>query len=68
MNDAVYHSAINPFSSWVTGTEDRAFSDEPSFDPLSYMIRETHLRGLEFHAWLNPYRVTNGIKAKKKDY
>ncbi|MBE6408819.1 MAG: hypothetical protein E7038_09500 [Lentisphaerae bacterium] len=68
MNDAFYLSALNPISRWMTGTEGKRFSDEPGFDPLAYMIRETHRAGLEFHAWLNPYRVANKVQMRKQDY
>lgn len=33
---------------------------DPGFDPLEYMVEAAHKRGLEFHAWINPYRVTSG--------
>lgn len=68
MNDAFYHSDLNPLSRWMTGVEGKRFSDEPGFDPLAYMIRETHLAGLEFHAWLNPYRVASRVSMSKQAY
>ncbi len=68
MNDACYHSALNPLSRWMTGTEGKRFTDQPGFDPLAYMIRETHRAGLEFHAWLNPYRVANRVANGKNAY
>lgn len=68
MNDAFYHSDLNPLSRWMTGIEGKRFSDEPGFDPLAYMIRETHRAGLEFHAWLNPYRVANKVTTTKWQY
>lgn len=68
MNDAFYHSDLNPLSRWMTGAEGKKFTDEPGFDPLAYMIRETHLAGLEFHAWLNPYRVANRVQTSKQAY
>ncbi|VWL84814.1 glycoside hydrolase family 10 protein [Oceanivirga miroungae] len=43
-----------PWSSYLTGKEDRT----PSYDPLKYFIEEAHRNGLEFHAWINPYRVS----------
>lgn len=54
--DAFYPSDYAPWSKYLTGTE----GDAPqSFDnPLNWMITETHKRGMEFHAWLNPYRAT----------
>ena len=68
MNDAFYHSDLNPLSRWMTGAEGKKFTDEPGFDPLAYMIRETHLAGLEFHAWLNPYRVASRVQTSKQAY
>ncbi len=52
--DALYESAINPWSDILTGTQGK----DPGYDPMRFMIEETHKRGMEFHAWLNPYRVT----------
>ena len=52
--DALYKSSINPWSDVLTGTEGK----DPGYDPMAFMIEETHKRGMEFHAWLNPYRVT----------
>lgn len=54
-SDAFYNSYINPWSKYITGEQGK----KPSYDPLKFMIRETHKRGMDFHAWLNPYRVTN---------
>ncbi|MGL5315154.1 MAG: glycoside hydrolase family 10 protein [Peptostreptococcaceae bacterium] len=54
-SDAFYKSRINPWSEYLTGTQGK----DPGYDPLKFMIQETHKRGMEFHAWLNPYRVTN---------
>lgn len=51
--DAFYPSDLNPWSEFLTGTEGKS----PNWDPLKWMIDETHNRGLEFHAWFNPYRV-----------
>ncbi|PHV72284.1 hypothetical protein CS063_02070 [Sporanaerobium hydrogeniformans] len=52
--DALYESAINPWSDVLTGEQGKY----PGYDPLAFMIEETHKRGMEFHAWMNPYRVT----------
>ena len=52
--DALYKSNINPWSRVLTGTQGK----DPGYDPLKFMIEETHKRGMEFHAWFNPYRVT----------
>ena len=54
--DSVYPSRIFPFSTIFTGSH-----TAPDYDPLEYMIEATHNAGIEFHAWINPYRVlSNG--------
>lgn len=53
-NDALYRSELNPWSEYLVG-----FGVDPGWDPLPWIIEETHKRGIEFHAWLNPYRITN---------
>lgn len=65
-NDAFYPSKLNPWSRYLAGEEGRALDGD--FDPLKFMIDETHKRGLEFHAWLNPYRVVGKTKLSKKEY
>lgn len=52
--DALYKSKINPWSDVLTGVQGK----DPGYDPLEFMIKETHKRGMTIHAWLNPYRVT----------
>lgn len=52
--DAFYPSAYGPWSEYLTGTQGK----DPGYDPLEFMIKEAHKRGLEFHAWFNPYRIT----------
>jgi len=52
--DALYESSINPWSDVLTGTQGK----DPGYDPMAFMIEEAHNRGMAFHAWLNPYRVT----------
>ncbi len=52
--DALYQSNINPWSDVLTGVQ----GQDPGYDPLAFMIEEAHKRGMELHAWLNPYRVT----------
>ena len=52
--DALYKSNINPWSEYLTGTQGK----DPGYDPLPFLIDEAHKRGMEFHAWFNPYRVT----------
>lgn len=53
--DAFYPSPYEPWSQWLTGVQGRA--PVPFYDPLAFMIEEAHKRGMEFHAWLNPYRA-----------
>ena len=53
--DALYPSAINPWSRWLAGEEGKAH--DGGFDPMAFMIAESHRRGLRFYAWMNPYRV-----------
>ncbi len=58
--DAFYPSQYEPWSEWLTGTQGKPPS--PYYDPLEFMITETHKRGMEFHAWMNPYRAVFNIK------
>ncbi|PWJ44402.1 family 10 glycosylhydrolase [Sediminitomix flava] len=51
--DAFYSSAYEPWSRYLTGN----VGGEPEYDPLAFAIEEAHKRGIELHAWLNPYRV-----------
>lgn len=53
--DAFYESKLEPWSRFLT---DGGKAPEPMWDPLEFMIEECHARGMELHAWLNPYRVT----------
>src|SRR5580765_2359386 len=53
--DALYASEIEPWSEFLTGTMGKA--PEPLYDPLSFAVEEAHKRGLELHAWFNPYRA-----------
>ncbi|MGN0136454.1 family 10 glycosylhydrolase [Anaerotignum sp.] len=52
--DAFYESDLNPWSAVLTGVQGM----DPGYDPMQFMIEETHKRGMEFHAWMNPYRIT----------
>lgn len=54
--DAFYKSNLEPWSRYMTGQQGLA-PDDNSFDPLSHIIEECHKRGMELHAWLNPYRA-----------
>lgn len=58
--DAFYNSAIEPWSYWLTGQQGRP--PVPYYDPLQFMITEAHERGMEFHAWFNPYRAINNLR------
>jgi uncharacterized lipoprotein YddW (UPF0748 family) len=53
--DAMYASELEPWSEYLTGTMGKA--PEPFYDPLSFAVQEAHKRGLELHAWFNPYRA-----------
>ena len=53
--DALYPSQLEPWSEFLTGKQGQP--PVPYYDPLAFMIKETHIRGMEFHAWLNPYRA-----------
>ena len=53
--DALYKSSIEPWSEYLTGTQGRA--PVPAWDPLAFAVEEAHRRGLELHAWFNPYRA-----------
>lgn len=55
-SDAIYKSKYFPWSKYLTGSQGLAPAD--NFDPLEFWITEAHKRGIELHAWLNPYRVT----------
>lgn len=58
--DAFYPSSLEPWSQWLTGTQGQP--PTPYYDPLEFMIAEAHKRGMEFHAWLNPYRANFNVK------
>lgn len=53
--DAMYQSSLEPWSEFLTGTMGKA--PEPFYDPLAFAIEEAHRRGIELHAWFNPYRA-----------
>lgn len=58
--DAFYNSPFEPWSEYLMGTQGK--KPIPYYDPLEFMIEETHKRGMEFHAWLNPYRAVFNTK------
>ncbi|MEV6115620.1 family 10 glycosylhydrolase [Streptomyces sp. NPDC052109] len=53
--DALWPSPYEPWSEYLTGVQGR----RPGWDPLGTAVREAHARGLELHAWFNPYRIAN---------
>lgn len=57
--DALYSSSHRPWSASLTGLQGTPPEWSESFDFISWAIEETHKRGMEFHAWFNPYRVTH---------
>ncbi len=54
-SDALYASRLEPWSEYLSGTMGQA--PEPYYDPLLFAVNEAHKRGLELHAWFNPYRA-----------
>lgn len=60
--DALYVSRLEPWSRFLTGVQGQA--PQPLWDPLQFMIDECHERGMEFHAWINPYRVKTTLSTK----
>lgn len=61
-SDSLYPSNIFPWSKYLTGTQGTA--PDNGFDPLAYWVEAAHARGLELHAWINPYRITKGKDAE----
>jgi uncharacterized lipoprotein YddW (UPF0748 family) len=57
--DAFYPSTLEPWSEYLNGKQ--GLPPTPFYDPLKFMIEETHKRGMEFHAWINPYRAVFNI-------
>ena len=53
--DALYRSALEPWGSMLTGTQ----GVDPGYDPLAFAVEEAHRRGMELHAWINPFRAGN---------
>jgi uncharacterized lipoprotein YddW (UPF0748 family) len=51
--DALYRSTLEPWSRFLSGTQGR----DPGYDPLAFLVTEAHRRGIEVHAWFNPYRA-----------
>jgi uncharacterized lipoprotein YddW (UPF0748 family) len=60
--DAIYPSKIEPWSEYLTGL--KGHPPQPWYDPLAFWVNEAHARGLELHAWFNPYRARqNGARS-----
>jgi len=57
--DAMYSSSFDPWSYWLTGSQGTA--PFPYYDPLEFAIDEAHKRGMELHAWFNPYRAERTV-------
>ena len=60
--DALYAKSREPWSEWLTGSQGK--SPQPFYDPLRFMIEEAHRRGMELHAWFNPYRAAFKASAR----
>lgn len=60
--DALYDSALFPWSKYLTGSQGKAPAQ--NFDPLEYLIRQGKAHGIEIHAWINPYKITRGTAEK----
>lgn len=58
--DALYPSTLEPWSYWLTNEQGRA--PQPLWDPLAVAIREARKRGMELHAWMNPYRAHRDLR------
>jgi len=58
MSDAMYRSTYEPWSAYLTGTRGCAPAD--GWDPLAFAVDEAHKRGMELHAWVNPFRLSTG--------
>jgi len=52
--DAFYDSSLEPWSRWLTGSQ----LTDATYDPLTFAVEEAHKRGIELHAWVNPYRAS----------
>ena len=61
--DAVYSSPLEPWSRYLTGAQ----GEDPGVDPLQFLVDEGHARGIEVHAWLNPYRAKANLNSQLAD-
>ena len=72
--DAFYRSSLEPWSAFLSGQQ----GDNPGYDPLEFWVQESHARGLDLHAWINPFRAwhpktpgvphRSSVAATKPDY
>jgi uncharacterized lipoprotein YddW (UPF0748 family) len=64
--DSIYPSPLEPWAEWITGEQGKA----PGYDPLAFWIAEAKKRGIEVHAWFNPYRArhTKAVSPNSKDH
>lgn len=63
-SDAIYKSKLFPWSKYLTGRQ--GLAPDNGFDPLGFWVAEAHKRGMELHAWINPYRITKKIPKEPK--
>lgn len=63
-SDALYKSKLFPWSKYLTGSQ--GLAPDNAFDPLEFWIAEAHKRGMELHAWINPYRITKKTPKEPK--
>ena len=59
--DALYSSSLEPWASWLSGTMGRS----PGYDPLDYWVKQAHARGIEVHAWFNPFRALSNTSQSR---
>src|SRR3954469_6285689 len=59
--DALYESSLEPWAAWLTGVQ----GTSPGYDPLAFAVAEAHARGLQVHAWINPFRAGNTADTAK---
>jgi uncharacterized lipoprotein YddW (UPF0748 family) len=59
--DALYESSLEPWAAWLTGTQGMS----PGYDPLAFAVAESHARGMQLHAWINPFRAGNTADTAK---
>lgn len=65
--DAIYPSTLEPWAEYLSGEQGKPpwIAGEQPWDPLAFWLQEAHRRGLELHAWLNPYRARHSLAKSK---